>query len=742
MYMKKKVALLEGMLSAFAVLTFGFGTMYLLWRILGSPQGLPGLFSYRAATIGDGICLPILVGTSVAFNKYNKLQRNCCNRKSLVIAIFASIFATVLQASWLIRSDTSLNWSIPIQHHFNLAGWYHSLFFISMFGIITYQLCEVWYVMRKKQSDYSEFEKVLYMLFVFSGTMFLLMFVSDDFSKCVPMVFLLVIGAVGVLVMLIIYSASLGKLYRSKLAVEILMGIVGAFCVSLFISVPVRGDIAIALGSGLCVCFLWRVDNISVKSLVYRDLVTFLFYACAMYVISGLNNIFEVGVSLVFLILLTITYERLFIGELRFRCLSLAAIGLYIIISRLPITIISIDNFTECVFATIIYLLFKKEIQDYFKVLVKAEEKQNSNILDNHEFKQIKGKVYLQIILGVLAIVILIARWLIDIAASRGNQIEKGMLYLPKWNIGVLLICCVILLILGIRQLRSSFIAKLSAVLISIVAFLSLATLLVLNISEFPTLVWNSVKWFMLVCSFCACMGSAVLSAHGYYMNMVWLIGLCKKKLAFTFAIMQFIGGFLITINAVVLILCRPAWSSLILILVVAVMTFVLIPLLHARIIQYDHKSFQVVKNNPLGSIAQDGMMICLIVLFAACMPCMYISLMKELSIFTGLSGLALVVAAFPPVGFCIHNNVEHVERQKEVLTMYPEEKDMWNTLRNCLIRQSKQTVLAMFPYVCVAVVLMIVKKFVHSKTPKEAVKEIMNTYIDSRWGNEENDMN
>lgn len=741
MYMKKKVALLEGMLSAFTVLTFGFGTMYLLWRILGSPQGLPGLFSYRAATIGDGICLPILIGTSVAFNKYNELPQNHGNKASIVIVISASIIAAVLQASWLIRSDTALNWSIPIQHHFNLAGWYHSLFFITMFGIIAYQLCDIWHVMRKKQGDYSEFEKVLYMLFVFSGTMFLLMFASDDYGQNIPTVFLFVIGTVGVLMMLILFSKSASRELGGKLIAEILLGVVGAFCVSLFICVPVRGDIAIALGGGLCVCFLWRVDNISVKSLVCRDLMIFLFYSCALYVISGLDNVLEVGFVLVFLISITILYEVLYIGELRFRSLSLVAIGLYIVISRLPITIVFINDFIECVFVTIVYLLFKKEIKDYFKVLVQAEIKQNKNMLDNHQFKLIKGKVYFQIILGILATVILIARWLIDIATSRGNHIEKGMLYLSKWNIGVLLICCSILLILGTKQLRNKDIAKWSAVLLSIIALASLVILLVMNVRELPILTWNFVKYFMLICSFCACVGSAVLSAHGYYMNMVWLIGLCKKRLAFTLAIVQFVGGFLITINAVVLILCRPTWSSLFLIVVVSVITFVLIPLLHARVIQYDHKVFQVVKNNPLGSIAQDGMMICLIVLFAACMPCMYISLMKELNIFTSVSGLALVVAAFPPVGFCIQNNVEHIVRQKEVLTMYPEEKGMWDTLRNCLIRQSKQTVLALFPYVCVAAVLMIGKKFVQSKTPKEAVKEIMNTYIDSRWGNEENDM-
>lgn len=733
--MQKRVALLTGILGAFGVLIFGFGMMYLLWRVLGSPQGLPGLFYYRAATIGDGFCLPILVGTSIVLNKNNALIQN--KRNSLVIAISASIIATVIQASWLIRSDTVLNWSIPIQHHFNLAGWYHSLFFIMMFGIIAYQLCEVWYIIRKKQGDYSEFEKTLYMLFGFSGTMFLLMFVSDDYCQCIPMVFLLAIGTVGALTMIILYSkTACGKYWRNLIA-EILLGIVGAFCVSLFICVHVRGDIAIAFGGGLCVCFLWRVEKLSFKSLICRDLFTFLFYACALYRISGLENIFELGFAIVFLSSLTFCYELFHIGEMRFRSLSLLAIGLYVIICKLQFTIIPIDDFTELVFMAIIYLLFKKEIKGYFDNLAEAEGRLNRNLIGKHQFKQIKKKVYLQIVLGILATIILLARWLIDIALSKGNQIEKGALYLPKWNIGILLICCTILLIMGTKRFRNNCIVKWSAVLLSIIAFTLLVALLVLNIREIPTLVWKPIKWFMFACSFCACMGSAVLSAHGYYMNMVWLRGLFKKKLALTLSILQLIGGFLIAALTVVVILCSPTWSSLLLIIAVAAMAFVVMPLLHARVIQYEHKTFHVVLNNPIGGIAQDGMMICLIVLFAACMPCMYISLMKEMSGFVGVSGMALVAAAFPPVGFCIYNNVEHVERQKAVLTLHPEERNMWDTLHNCLIRQSMQTVFAMFPYVCVAVILIIVKKIVQSKTLKEAVKEIIITYIDSMWGME-----
>lgn len=63
--MQKKKAVLIGIFSGMAVLSFGFIIMYLMWKVIGNPQGLRGFFFYRAATIGDGICLPILVGSAV-----------------------------------------------------------------------------------------------------------------------------------------------------------------------------------------------------------------------------------------------------------------------------------------------------------------------------------------------------------------------------------------------------------------------------------------------------------------------------------------------------------------------------------------------------------------------------------------------------------------------------------------------------------------------------------------------------
>lgn len=255
--MQRKTALIIGISSATAIFAFGFGTMYVLWNIIGTSGKLPGLFYYKAATIGDGICLPVLIGSSMAFIQYNKYLLTYSNyKRSIFMAIIASIFAVIIQASWLVNNDTVLNWSIPISHHFNLAGWYHSLFFIVMFGIITYQLSEIWYVIRNKQIEYSWFEKVLFMLFVLSGTQFVLIFVSDDYGQYFSMVFLLMGIAIGILILFSIYLKSANKLLFKELLPVIFAGIFGAYSVSTYICVPSQGDVAIVLGGALCTCFL------------------------------------------------------------------------------------------------------------------------------------------------------------------------------------------------------------------------------------------------------------------------------------------------------------------------------------------------------------------------------------------------------------------------------------------------------------------------------------------------------
>jgi hypothetical protein len=203
------------------------------------------------------------------------------------------------------------------------------------------------------------------------------------------------------------------------------------------------------------------------------------------------------------------------------------------------------------------------------------------------------------------------------------------------------------------------------------------------------------------------------------------------QKMAAAMALVQVVAGVVLNVLNTILILCQQTWIYIIFILVVTIMAFIVIPVLNARVIRYKYGEYKVVPNKPLGGIAQDGLMITLIVFFADFIPCVYISVIHTVDIVAISKATVLIAGAFFPVGFCIYNNVKHIGRQKKVLLEHPEEEELWEILRKCLVRQSKQTLFAMLPYVCIAALYGIVTRISGSKTMPEALRDIKNTYID-----------
>lgn len=120
----------------------GFGVLNLFWFNYSGDKALKGLYDYYAATIGDGICLPLLIGAGYYFSTVNKwkeyIKEKTKDKKKIdILGIIAVVIAIFVQGSWLISDSTELNWTIDQIHHFNLAGWYHAIYFVIMFWIIT-----------------------------------------------------------------------------------------------------------------------------------------------------------------------------------------------------------------------------------------------------------------------------------------------------------------------------------------------------------------------------------------------------------------------------------------------------------------------------------------------------------------------------------------------------------------------------------------------------------------------------
>lgn len=734
-HMKKKIAILWGILGALGVFAFGFTMMYLLWKMIGSSNGLPGLFYYRAATFGDALCLPVLTGSMVAFNQYNIKWRLQGRHKkiSCIVALVASAIAVLIQASWLIRDDTALNWSIPLQHYFNLAGWYHSLFFIVMFGVIAYQISNMWFVMRNKQEEYAWSERVQIMLFSFSGSLFLFMFVTDDYGSYLPLENLICIVAVGILVLEGIFILTATLKFDRMLIASVLTGVISSYCLTLFICIPVNGDIVLAVGAGICACFLWRVNNSLLIQLIFQDIWTIPFYMSAVYVISGLESVKEQIFVLIPLIIFTILNEYSHNKELKSRFWSIAAVGVYPAVAYLLEMSAFGMEIKKFLFGLVVSILFRKEIKDYFCDLMKDERKKNKNIINEVELTRTKQKVYLQMILGIVAAILLLSHWLLDLARINQSRIETGNVYLPLWSVGTLLILTTILGTMGLKKLRRNIVIKKIALLISVVLEVIALYLIWINVGNYLRITWTPIKNIMFFCSLFACCGAAMLLADGYYRNMVLLRGEVKNQLIGLTAVLQLVGSILFNLSVVILLLCHQTWESLALILGLEIIIFIVIPVFLGQIQRYNSLKYHVVGNNPISGIAQDGLMITMLLFFGTGLPCMYIYMVNMKSWGEWFAAMSLIYAAFAPIGFCLKNNVKHIAQQREVLKEFPNEEEMWNVLHISLVKQSKQTVFAMFPYVCVAISGCILKRHANNMNYKKAAIDVYETYIDKR---------
>ena len=123
--------------AAAGVLVAGFLVLNVLYVTVSYPDGLPGLYSYRSATVGDAILLPLLTYTGV---RYSSLHLPWARKDVRILvgsALVGAAAGAATQISWYTSNSTRLNWTIPSLHSFNVAGWYHAAFLTLMTAFLT-----------------------------------------------------------------------------------------------------------------------------------------------------------------------------------------------------------------------------------------------------------------------------------------------------------------------------------------------------------------------------------------------------------------------------------------------------------------------------------------------------------------------------------------------------------------------------------------------------------------------------
>nr|BFE51888.1 hypothetical protein GCM10017745_53150 [Saccharothrix mutabilis subsp. capreolus] len=120
------------MLAATATGVGGFGALLAFsLATRRSTRDLPGLWTYRSATWGDGLLLPVCCGALVLA----RAGLPPVERERLIGGAAAALGAAggaATQVLWLLDDAPRLNWTLPRPHRFNAAGAYHAVYLVTM----------------------------------------------------------------------------------------------------------------------------------------------------------------------------------------------------------------------------------------------------------------------------------------------------------------------------------------------------------------------------------------------------------------------------------------------------------------------------------------------------------------------------------------------------------------------------------------------------------------------------------
>lgn len=118
--------------AAVAVFVLGYGALTLASALGLGEDSLPGQYTFRAATVGDGVLLPLLAYSLVRAAGHVR-ERN--DRRSVVAAATVGVLAgAAVQAQWLTDPHPTVNWTLPVAGSFNGVGWYHAGFLVAACG--------------------------------------------------------------------------------------------------------------------------------------------------------------------------------------------------------------------------------------------------------------------------------------------------------------------------------------------------------------------------------------------------------------------------------------------------------------------------------------------------------------------------------------------------------------------------------------------------------------------------------
>lgn len=728
-------SMLFGLIAALAVFFSGFFIMNILWHILPRISGLPGLYYYRAATIGDGLFLPVMVGAAVAFLSMQPSPKKSVKIASGIAGGISALLGAGLQISWLFNADIGVNWTIPRPHYFNLAGWYHAAFFTGMFFVLGILIVRMGASYSTR--NYTQFETVCTTLFWGAGSGFLFMLFLDDYSSKIYYTELLLVSLLAfslfALIFSFVFSRKTIKQYFQKYiqydVIPVISGIISTFGFAMSLMGQFNGSWLYTISAGLLsVSFINTYQQQLKQVLTNFILIAVPTFMLNLALSTHINNTpIELGILCAASVIIPLLFALIQLkGASKVARKRHVRFGIVLLLMT---TFSSVSYLYDLelyqyllgvVTSFVVGRLVNEYVKMQFDDIIGLEEKYGET-MDAAKListRETQATTYSSIVFVALGALLFVLQKLMSTAeASKSYEFWIDPHWSPKLSILSVIFCIALMALLVNNAIRNNKgkpatgIYPIVTVVSMIVAYFALAWMLIL-LREPYYLDINILLLICLVFGFFTVLGVSVLIAGGFQANMSKVFVSASPKLSMTLSIIIF-GGVFVTLGLALF----PAANSdgtvtasifkLSVGIVATLAINVLIPALAGLSIRKPLDVPERKLDYSVKGVFQDGFLMTIITWAAGVVPIYFTSLTSYGPKFYFL-GVIMIISAFSwPLTYCLTNNVGHLKREVEKteshLQKYPadnaKEETRIRELSIHLRRQCQWVLVATFPY-------------------------------------------
>ena len=706
--------LLRSFIAGCIVFCVGFLPMLLLWQRYRASENyssqLPGFFSYKAAIWGDAICLPLLIFGLCFYLLLFGDKLVHYKRISKYVGIIAGAVGIIIQASWLINSNTKPNWSIPRVHHFNTAGWYHAAFFVFIFAVLGYLFTMFFFAKTQTIMAENEYAGILAQTIIwFSSTWFLAMHNLDDYTATHHFFQVLLITLVLCLFIafgIVVTACKKGKKQFSKSEIiPIVSGCTSGYALANIIYGSVRIDVSFLISCALLLIVLVTPE----QNDMIRMLLMYLIISVPTLLLEASISVQEDSLHMAVVCFIAILTPLIIAsgqtdqsGVNVLRKGIMASLIIMIEISLLMATFVLGGRFENSdLFEMLLNLVLVYAIPNYvrstFSHIIKAEDEDNIS-----QVRGLQGIMYPLYILLFIGAAILILR-------TAFPKIEGLKLHIDRYQLlcgGIILILIIVYTFLTTRKkekisgktVGNLFFLILTTVLYALIFLVLISQCLHLNISLIQIMSIHPVEyilsvpvWIGLPCVIGICFRSNLTLIRGLRPS-IW-----TNIASAIIALMVVTNSFL---SETLMIAAHSRVGIWVNGISIACCTFI-IPVLTGMALYVSPDVEQVAKNDGIAGVAQDGVLFGMLAFLTELLTVFFIPVFFQTGIdFSGLLGcivssLVYVSMLSWPLQYCLKNNIDHFERRKE----QNRNSDILLALKKHLCVQNVLSLAIAFPY-------------------------------------------